>query len=177
LNPAVLPVVWISIVMKNRKTWVSILIAALIVAAIAVIVAIAGIAVFIHNHVDSAVVEAASADAEFAQARARFAGRTPLLELRGNEPVIHRDATAPRREVRSLHILAFDARQHKISRIDLPGWLLRLMSAGGRFRIANLEPFDSDEDNRLTLEDLERRGPGLVLDAERRGGRALVWIE
>jgi hypothetical protein len=163
--------------MKNRQTWVSILIAALIVAAIAVIVAIGGIAMFVHNHVNSEVVEAASADTEFAQARARFAGKTPLLELRGNEPVIHRDVTAPRREVRSLHMLAFDARQHKISRIDIPGWLLKMMSAGGRLRIANLEVFDRDEDNRLTLEDLERHGPGLVLDAERRGGRALVWIE
>jgi hypothetical protein len=163
--------------MKSRQAWVSILIAAVIVAAIAVIVAIGGVALFVHDHVKSEVVEAASADTEFAQARARFAGKTPLLELRGNEPVIHRDATAPRREVQALHVLAFDASQHKISRIDIPGWLLRLMSAGGRLRIANLEVFDNDEENRLTLEDLERHGPGLVLDAERRGARALVWIE
>jgi len=163
--------------MQNRRTWVSILIAALIVAAVAVIIAIGGVAMFIHDHVNSEVVEAVGADAEFAQARARFAGKTPLLELRGNQPIIHRDATAPRRPVQSLHMLAFDARQHKISRVDVPGWLLRVMSAGGRFRIANLEVFDSDEDNRLTLEDLERHGPGLVLDAERSGGRALVWIE
>jgi hypothetical protein len=163
--------------MKSRQAWISILIAAVIVAVIAVIVAIGGIALFVHDHVKSEVVEATSADTEFALARARFAGRTPLLELHGNEPVIHRDATAPRHEVRSLHVLAFDASQHKISRIDIPGWLLRLMSAGGRLRIANLEVFDNDEENRLTLEDLERHGPGLVLDAERRGGRALVWIE
>jgi hypothetical protein len=163
--------------MKNRQTWVSILIAAVIVAAIAAIFAIGGIALFVHNHVKSEVVEVVSADTEFAKARARFAGKTPLFELRGNEPVIHRDAAAPRREVQSLHVLAFDASQHKISRIDIPGWLLRVMSAGGHFRLANLDVFDSDEENRLTLEDLERHGPGLVLDAERRGGRALVWIE
>jgi hypothetical protein len=164
--------------MKNRKTWVSILTAALIVAAIGVLVAIGSVTLFVHNHVRSEVVEVTSADGEFEQLRTRFAGQIPLLELRRNgAPVIHRNAAAPRRDVRALHALAFDARSHTISRVDLPGWLLRMMSAGGRFRLANLEVFDDEEQNRLTLEDLERHGPGLVLDAEVRSKRALVWTE
>jgi hypothetical protein len=77
------------------------------------------------------------------------------------------------------HIVQYDARAGHISRIDLPGWFVRAVSAGGRIRIANLGfSGDGDEDmQRLTLEDLERHGPGLVLDLSRRGGRVLAWTE
>jgi hypothetical protein len=37
------------------------------------------------------------------------------------------------------------------------------MSAGGRVRLINLGMFGDDRD-RITLEDLERHGPGLIFD-------------
>jgi hypothetical protein len=43
------------------------------------------------------------------------------------------------------------------------------MSAGGRLRLMNLDTFGDDRD-RITLEDLERHGPGLILDV---GGGAV----
>ena len=164
--------------MTARKTWVSIVIAGMAIVFILVVAVIGGGAFWMRRHAHSEVTPPQVALAEIDKVHERFAGQLPLIELRiGDDPVVHRTPSAPRHEIQALHVIGFSSVSGKLSHVDLPGWLLRMMSAGGRFRIANLEMFDRDEDNRLTLEDLERHGPGLVLDAERRGGRALVWIE
>jgi len=53
------------------------------------------------------------------------------------------------------------------------------MSAGGRIRIANLDVLDDETGGKVTLEDLERHGPGLVLDVRRARGsqQVLLWTE
>ena len=61
-------------------------------------------------------------------------------------------------------------------RVNIPFWMLRLklrnssINIGGR----NLEM----EDLRITVEDLERFGPTLILDQDdRRGAHVLVWSQ
>ena len=70
----------------------------------------------------------------------------------------------------------YDPSKGTLAHMDLPGWALRVASAGGRFRLANLGMVDNEQ-QRVTYEDLEHQGPGLVLDATRRGRRILVWTE
>jgi hypothetical protein len=117
--------------------------------------------------------------------RARFANQQPLIEVRrGDEPVLHkellpstRNAGAP---LQSLRVLAYDENAGKLVRVRIPFWLLRLMPSR-HLLMLNDEGLDVDIDTervRLTLEDLERRGPGLVLDQQdRRGSQVLVWTE
>ena len=163
---------------STRKTWIAILIASLLIIFIICVALVAGGALFIHRHINSQITSAESAEAEFATTRARFSGQQPLIEMRrGDEPVTHRDESAPRRDVQALHVLAYDDRAHKIVHVDVPGWLLRLTSAHGSIRLANLDMFDDDRD-RLTLEDLERHGPGLVLDTKQPNGtQVIIWTE
>jgi hypothetical protein len=164
--------------MANRKTWISIVIAAFIIVVVAALGLFAGAFIYVRRHAHSEVTQASTAEAEFARVRARFEGQTPLIELKvGEPPILHRTPAAPAYEIQSLHVIGYDASSGKLSHVDLPGWMLRMMSAGGRFRLANLGFFD-DEDNRVTLEDLERHGPGLIVDIRRSGRvQAVVWIE
>jgi hypothetical protein len=163
---------------KTKKTWISILIAGVIIVGVLAVAIVGGTAFFFYRHIDAKFTGQENADQTFATARARFAGQQPLIELtHDDEPIIHRDRSAARRDVNALHALVYDRNAGKLTHVDVPGWLLRLMSAGGHLRIANLDMFGDDE-AKLTLEDLERHGPGLVMDVRRgRGSQLLVWTE
>src|SRR5262245_34643498 len=163
---------------RTKKTVIAIAVSVVLIIGLLAAGIVGGTAFFIYRHVDAQMTPRENAEQRFADERAKFAGQQPLLELTlGDEPVIHRTPGNPRSEVRSLHALAYDERSGKLTHVDIPGWLLRIMSGGGRIRIANLEVFDDDRD-RITLEDLERHGPGLVLDLHRgRRTQVLVWTE
>jgi hypothetical protein len=164
-------------VTTTRKTIVSIVIAGVIIVGMLAAVVVGGTAFFIYRHIRTEFTPAENAASEFARTRARFAGQSPLIEMRRDEPVLHRDATAPRRELRALHALVYDQHAQKLVHIDVPIWLLRLVPSDKAIHISDLDAFD-DERARLTLEDLERHGPGLVLDVtDRREGPVLIWTE
>lgn len=122
--------------------------------------------------------DAASASQQFDEIRGRFGGVTPVLEVRDEEPVITRRPPAQPwgRRLTTMHVIAWDSEDDELVRIDLPFWLLRLKS--GPIEIASDHTWMSDNDLGLTVEELERYGPTLILDhAARRGGRVMVWTE
>lgn len=161
------------------RTWRSILLALAVIAGAAAVVFIGVAAWAIRRHTSVQFLSADSAQAQFTAARARFAGQSPLLEIAARDggftPLVHRDPRAPRREVSVLHVLSYDARARKLVRADVPGWLLAWVSVRGSVRLANLELFNDDRD-RLTLEDLERHGPGLVTEITG-PPRVMIWTE
>jgi nitrate reductase NapE component len=166
------------------RTWVSVLIAAIIIVGILAVAAVGGTAYFFYRHINASFTPPEDANTEFARARARFAGQKPLIEIRkDDEPILHRDASpqrdAPRTPLVALRVLAYDNRARKLVRVSIPFWLLRLAPSGKRVSFLSDNGIDFDSDRvHLTLEDLERRGPGLVLDqANRRGSQVLVWTE
>jgi uncharacterized membrane protein len=167
---------------NKRQTWVSIVIALVIVVAMLAITAVAGTAYFISRHVRTQFTPEPNAAEQFAQARARFAGQKPLIEIRrDDEPILHRElGTASTSTVRlsSLRVLAYDTRAQKLVNISIPFWLLRL-APSNKFSALGDNGIDFDSDRvHLTLEDIERRGPGLILDqADRRGSQVIVWTE
>jgi hypothetical protein len=163
---------------KTKRTWISVIIAGVIIVGVLAVAIVGGTAYFFYRHIDAQFTGQSSADETFEQTRARFAGQQPLVELsREDEPIVHHPAGS-RREVRALHALVYDESSGKLTHVDVPGWLLRVMSAGGRLRIANLDGFGDDETAKLTLDDLERHGPGIVMDVKRlRGSQLLVWTE
>ncbi len=167
---------------SNRKTWVSILIASVIIVGILAVAAIGGTAFFIYRHVNTEVTPSENAEQQFADARARFTGQKPLIEMtKGDEPVLHREvipASMPAVKLETLRVLAYDTHERKLVRVAIPFWLLRL-APSKHVSFLNDTGVDFDSDRvRLTLEDLERRGPSLILDqADRRGSQVLVWTE
>jgi len=161
----------------RRKTLRSVLIATAIIVCLAVAGGIAGTVVYVRSRVHSEPVSQSDAAVQFERARSRFAGATPLIELASDDqPVLHRPSTTERHEIHSLRALVYDPSKGTLAHMDLPGWALRLAAAGGRFRLANLG-IVGDEQQRVRYEDLEHQGPGVILDATRRGRRVLVWTE
>ena len=81
-------------------------------------------------------------------------------------------------KLESLRVLAYDRRAGKLVNVSIPFWLLRL-APSNKFSFLSDNGIDFDTERvHLTLEDLERRGPGLILDqADRRGSQVLVWTE
>jgi hypothetical protein len=110
--------------------------------------------------------------------RARFAGTKPLIELDEHGDFIHANTDRPNGTVRpqSLNVMAFDANEDKVIRMELPFWLLRLKSDHSGFPM-NGESVDLAKMH-LTVEDLERYGPTLILDhKDRKGAHVLVWTQ
>ena len=168
---------------NSRKTWISVIIAAVIVVGILAAAAVGGTAFFIYHHVQTQVTPSETAEERFHEARARFTGQQALLELRRDDdrPVVNRDAlSGPPSTVKleALRVLAYDRHENKLVNVSIPFWLLRL-APSNKFSFLNDNGIDFDSERiHLTLEDLERRGPGLILDqTDRRGSQVLVWTE
>jgi hypothetical protein len=63
-----------------------------------------------------------------------------------------------------LHVLVYDPREEELTRGEFPVGAVRIASIGGRIKLMGLGLIGTDSDN-LTFEDLERHGPGLILDS------------
>lgn len=167
---------------ENKRTWVSIVIAAVIIVGILAVSAVGGAAYFIYRHVHTQFTPMENAEEQFAAARARFAGQQPLIEIRKNdEALLHREVipkTMPATKLDTLRVLAYDTHAGKMVNVSIPMWLLRI-APSNKFSFLNDNGIDFDSDRvHITLDDLERRGPGLLLDqADRRGSQVLVWTE
>jgi hypothetical protein len=123
-------------------------------------------------------VDAAGAAQRFEEIRKRFVGITPVLDIRDDEAVVTRRPAAGSQSTRltTMHVVAWDADDDELVQIDLPFWLLRLKS--GPIEIASDHTSVGDNDLGITVEDLERYGPTLVLDhGRRRRGHVLIWTE
>ena len=120
-----------------------------------------------------------SAGEEFAQVVAKFEGQKPYLVIRDGQPVVSDEpAAAPGKPVEALHIIVWDPDEQKVVKLNMPFWLLR-MTKGQPIRISSDDEFGGDAMRlKITAEDLERRGPGLILDhKEATGERVLVWAQ
>jgi len=157
--------------------WVAIGIAAF---GIICVILLAAVGIWVlHTHVNIQPTTVAAAMSDLQTIRDRFASQKPLIELddRGNFVHANTDRPAGTQRPESLNIMAFDSRQDRVVRVDIPFWLLRLkthgtmvdLGGGGDIDLAKL---------RLTVEDLERFGPTLILDhTDTNGSRVIVWSQ
>jgi hypothetical protein len=162
---------------RSRSRWFSILIALAIVVAACAVFAIAGGMYLLHRYAATSFVPAQRAQTEFEDARARVSNGQPLVEIQGHELVVRRTPDQPMRQLSAAHVLAYDPAAQKLLNVTVPGWLLRFAGNGrARLNIDGTDVIDGLEG--ITLEDLQRHGPGLVLDTTDPGGRrVLVWTE
>jgi hypothetical protein len=162
------------------KTWVWVVIAIVVVGVLG-IVAMAGVGLyFFSQHIDTHAATPASAARDFEEVRARFREQKPLIELddRGQFLRANTDRTAPpnTKSPQYLYIQAFDSGDERVVKMSIPFWLLRL-KAGDTTIDLNGNRMDL-EDLKLTVQDLERFGPTLIVDhKDRDGDRVLVWSQ
>ena len=162
------------------KTWVWVVLAIIVIGVLGVI-AMAGIGLyFFSQHIDTKAASPAVAAHDFEQVTVRFTGQKPLIELdeHGRYLRSHTDRQ-PNPNAKSpdeLHVMAFDPDDGRIVRVNIPFWLLRMQMGGAAIDL-NGNRFDL-EDMKLTVEDLERFGPTLIVDHRSTSGeRVLVWSQ
>jgi hypothetical protein len=117
--------------------------------------------------------------AEFARVHERFKGKAPLVVVVDPGPIMmdirvnRAPASAPRQSVNHFHAILWDTRGGTVVRSSAPVWWMHL---SGNSIVAWLGVPMGDLD--LTVEDVERFGPGIITDfTPPGGGRLLVWVE
>jgi hypothetical protein len=162
------------------RTWVWVVVGALGLMAVGCVALVGTGAYLAMRHMQIESTPRESAAVEFDHVRARFEGSRPLIEVEGDDMervrINHPPATAPKQAVRNVNLLVWSPDEDKLVRLSLPLWLLRFNTGG--FHVTTRDGDLSFERFRLQVEDIERHGPGLVLDHEsRRGERVLIWAE
>jgi len=159
----------------TRRRWPIVLAGVAVVVIVVIIaLAVAG-SLFIRDHVQVARgAGRENAEAAFDAARRRYADGRPLLVLDADRRPVLTPGLESRRNpgtVTTLHVLAWDAGEDALATVTLPMWLLRLK----RGPIAFGEYASGlDEGVRLDPDDLERHGPGIVLDFEAPDGKRVL---
>ena len=162
------------------KTWVWVVVAVFVIGILGV-VAMAGVGIYYFSqHIDTKTVSPALATRDFDEVKRRFPNQKPLIELddRGRYLRSNTDRETPvnAKSPDAIHVMAFDPHDGRIVQVSIPFWLLRL-KMGGTAIDFNGRQMDL-EDLRLTVEDLERFGPTLIVDHKSENGdRVLVWSQ
>ena len=164
---------------RNKvPTWAWVIIAIVTLGVLGVISLAAAGLWFVRSHVNVQPTTAAAAASDLQAIRDRFSTQKPLIELddRGNFAHANTDRPVGTKRPETLNVTVFDAHEERVIRIEIPFWLLRLKSHGS---IVNVNGGNIDlQKLRLTVEDLERFGPTLIVDhRDVNGSRVLVWSQ
>jgi hypothetical protein len=144
------------------------------------VIAVVGTGIWIvRSHVENVSMDEATASRSFDDIRSRFGNTGPVIALRGDGPVLLRrpTETQPAGPVATLHILRWNGRAERMSRIDVPFSLLRMRD--GLFWLrAEPDATNLSFSTSLRVSDIERYGPAvLVDDTMPNGERVLVWSD
>jgi hypothetical protein len=162
------------------KTWVWVVLGLIVICVVAVVAIVGAGFYFFTRHIETRTVSPAIASREFEEVKARFAGQKPLVELDRHGAFVRSNPDRPAplngRVPEQLYVMAFDPDDGRVVRLTIPFWLLRMKTGGGSIdfngRRMNLE------DLKLSVADLERYGPTLIVDhSSPDGNRVLVWSQ
>ena len=165
---------------KRRKRWVVPVVVAFLGF---VVIMIGGSTYFMSRWSRLTPADSFAAKSAFAEARSLAGGGTPYLTVSPSREVrVHRELEGPKPvPLQTLHLVAWDPGHERLLRIDFPFWFVRLKMS----RALNLGTFTSalaqdwqSLDLKVAEDDLQRRGPGLILDiASADGALLLLWTE
>ena len=151
---------------------------------IALIVSGMGLWLFISHHKSSPVSDQ-SAEAEFSQLRAHFSAQQPLIDMNLRRLVDASTFEQSAIPIHTFHTVVFDTRgSQRLVRIAVPYWFARLFAGRdrefkwlGQLTFLDDTEFDSEAIH-LSLDELEQRGPGLIVDYQHQsGGEFIAWVE
>jgi hypothetical protein len=154
----------------------------------AVIIALSAIGIglwFFVSHHESRLVSRQSAEAEFSQLRSRFSTEQPLVDMSLRQPVDTSTTELSAKPLHSFHTVIFDTRGNQcLVHITVPYWFGRLFAGRsgefiwlGQLTFLDDTEFDSEAIH-LSLDQLEQRGPGLIVDYEHQsGGQFIARVE
>jgi hypothetical protein len=167
----------------KSKTWIWIVAAVLAVGIIGFVAVVGVSLMFVARQVRTEPASAESAKRAFAAARARFAGQEPIVQIDSAGDIVRTRITreppaeASGAPLESMHVMVWDPKEGRIVRVALPFWLLRLSNRGS-IHFSSDRTHLSFEHLQLTVDDLEKYGPALIVDQEMPSGeRVLIWTQ
>lgn len=164
---------------KKKRSWIPIVIGVLVLIGFIAVGAIALTVSWFRQNLVTTSADETAATQQFDAVRAKFPGQQPLIRLVDGTPQYDADRAshaATTTTLTTLHVLAFDRDEGKVVTFSLPFWLLRMKS--GPIRISAYQQGWDDRGVSFKVEDIEKHGPGIIVDAtERAKGRVLVWAE
>lgn len=175
---------------SKTPTWVWVVFGLLGFLALIFIAVVGGGIFMFRQHVHTDAVPKQAAQEEFDRQRNRFAGQRALVQVtkvadHDSNVVVHRPPESAKRraDLQAIRALTYDERNGRLVTVDVPVWLARwaLSNRGGSSGHRRMTFGDGTvefESGDLTFDDIERNGPGLILDATDAGGaQVLVWAE
>lgn len=162
--------------MAPRRSWIAVALTVLAVAAVGCALLFAAGAAFMWRHIDRETVSAERADDEFTRLRARFVREQPMIEVTADDDVMVHPNPATGGDIGVVRLVAYNPQTERLVRVSLPMWLLRLAPTRN-FSLTDRSDFGRGGPH-VTLDDIIRHGPGLILDHRAIGGaQALVWAD
>jgi hypothetical protein len=158
------------------RTWVKVSLGgvAVIVVAFAVLAGMG--AYFVGRNLEIRSATEAEVLREFDAVRARFPVRQPLVEIvspQDGDIRINRIVHPEGRRATTIFILTWNVDDEDRVHTEAPLWLMRFSSINVLSKLGV-----APERFRLTVQDVERYGPGIVADYRRPGkNHVLIWVE
>ena len=158
------------------RKWVKVTLSLAAVAALLFTVLAGAGAYYVFRHLDTRSATEADTKDDFDGIRTKFKDRAPLVEIRNlasGDLVINRAVHPQGKRATTVHVMTWSAEESQFLRTDVPVWLTRFSSINILSHLG-IAP----QKFRLTAEDLERYGPGIVVDYKQPGrNQVLIWLE
>src|SRR5829696_8565888 len=145
------------------RTWVKATLGGVAVILIALVVLAGTGAYLVLRHMEKRVGGEAEAVQEIDAVKARFGPRPPLIEIadphRADIRINRSTSASPARAVETIHLLNWKSDTRELTRTEIPLWLMRFstLNIASQLGIAPAK-------FRLTVSDIERYGPGVIVD-------------
>jgi hypothetical protein len=123
-------------------------------------------------------VDESDAARQFLAARAAFGSALPMIEVDASGHVARRAGPPLEKAIHldRLRILVYQVQQRRLVQADVPFWFVALKGPALQYAVQGTG-VDLDRLG-VTAADIERHGPGPILDETRANGdRVLVWAE
>jgi len=164
----------------TAKKWIPILVGIVIFVMIVGVGLVGGLIYIVTRQVKVQTMTATGGQEEFERLLAGMAGQKPFIELPSPDSdadvIVHRELeTKDTGSISTLHVRVWSPRERKLVHVDLPFWMMRL--TGNKPMKLNAGSL-RDVTLTVTPEEIDRRGPGLLVNwTGPRGQRLLVWTE
>jgi hypothetical protein len=158
------------------RTWVKATLGGVAVIAV-LFAALAGTgAYFVFRHLEKQTVAEPESMTAINAVKTRFGARPPLVEILDPARAdirINRSDVPSTSHVDTVHIINWKRDTGELTRAEVPLWLMRFSSVNILSQLG-IAPAKF----RLTVNDIERYGPGIVVDYGSPGAfRLLVWVD
>jgi hypothetical protein len=158
------------------RTWVKATLGGVALIAVVLVALGATGAYFVLRHMEKRAGSESEAVEAIDTVKARFGSRAPLVEIIDPQSAdirITRPVEASASPVDTIHVISWKRDTAELSRADFPLWLMRFSTVNIASQLG-IAP----EKFRLTVSDVERYGPGIVVDYGSQGAfRLLVWVD